>query len=239
VLTYSIETRTFKDFFGIDEYFWKLSYGFSDYFLGVIMGIVYFEFSTSSITYSRIPSFSSQESLEESEIMNGKGNIKEKITFFFSKKSFLYLLFSVLTILVIVLLDIFTLFTKLNTKDIIQEIPLFLKIYTPIESNIILIVLYVIMFRFIIVKKTAIRDYLERRYWIWFSRSFYITMFIAWPLSFLIVLNSLQAIKITFFKIVFLYISVLFIISVIGTVIMLVMEVPLKVAFKIILNKRL
>ena len=239
VLTYSLEDRYYKDLVGIDVFFWKLTSGYSIYFIGVVMGILYFEHNSGGISYSRIHSFSSQESLDESEEINGKSKLKENLKLLFSKHSSLYIIAFISILLFIFCMDCASVFSVMKDGTLNTQIPLVFKIYLPIEIDLFLIGFFIILFRFFIVEKSEIREFFERRFWIPLSRSFYIVMFLTMPICLLIVLNSNVTLKITFYRIVLIYIGLCAILLIVSSLIVIVIEIPLKVFFKKILNKKL
>ena len=166
VLNYSLKERTYKMRLGIDEYFWNYSSGFSIYFFGVIMGVLYFEYNTGGITYSRIHSFSSQESLGQSEELNEKNNIKTKLQLIFSKKSCYYIILSMTIFILIYLVDSIMIFPKINKISIDNPIPLLIKIYISLEADFFFYGLFILIFRFVIMRKLSFKEFLERKIWI-------------------------------------------------------------------------
>jgi hypothetical protein len=239
ILTYSIEERNYKDLVGIDAYFWKLTSAFSIYYIGVVMGLLFFEYNSGGISYSRIHSFSSQESLDESEEINGKNKLKENLKWLFSKHSSLYIIAFIFVLCFIFFMDFISVFSVMKNRKLNVQIPLIFKLYFPIEVDLFLIGLFIILFRLFLVEKSEMREFFERKVWIGLSRSFYVVMFLTMPISLLIVLNSNVTLKITFLRIVLIFIGLCAILLIVSSIIVLVIVVPLKVLFKQILNKNL
>jgi hypothetical protein len=127
----------------------------------------------------------------------------------------------------------------MRNRSLNVEIPLIFKLYFPIEVDMFLIGLCIIILRFFLVEKSEMKDFFERNIWISISRSFYVVMFLTMPISLLIVLNSSVTLKITFYRIVLIYIGLCAILLIVSSIIVLLIEVPLKVLFKQILNKDL
>jgi hypothetical protein len=238
-----------RDFFGIEIYSFRFFYGLPVYFVGVIFGVLYFEYNTVDdlgITSSYInePYNSTGENLSYSDYLKHLNGSQERyankfIKFLANSKflQFVLLITSATTLFVFFLYDNLVLFSNIREngfKD--YKYSWWEKLYSFIELDLLAILIFLLVFKFVIFNNFQLRKFLSSNFWIPFSRLYFVIACLLSPITYFFILNLDYPIKFKYTNVLFLSLSVLFLLYFIGFFISLLVEVPLKVGFKKIVN---
>ena len=239
--------------------------GISMYIIGVIFGIFYFEYNYQiildeniklDVTYYKVDIDSSEkkdqiknESYSDSSIgiVSYHPPRKHSINLISPFKSFIkgisksnliqnwLMTIGILIYLFFVLYDFFVLFPKFLNK-VNYSLNLFEKLYTFFQLEFTAILVFFIIFKFVIFRGSPYKRFLEKEYWIPFSRIFFTTTCLLCPVSYYLLLNLQYNVPFSYYNLFMLSISILIFLSFFASIINLILEVPLKVGFKKLLR---
>jgi len=207
---------------GFDFFYWRFYYGYSTYLLGVIFGILFFEFNAISDEPSNITSRNSDgnDKIVLREIAKDLGLNKRCI------------LTSICFVLLTFLYTCGYFIHGFIGKDFKQIMPFYMRFFFPIEIDIFAVSFLIILFNYVFTYNSQLKSFLEKKIWIPFSRSFYPIMFFVTPFISVIIFDFSNTVEIKQIKTIFLFISLMIIAIIISSVYMVIIQIPLKVLFK-------
>lgn len=223
---------------GFEVFYFKFVFIYSIYLIGVIFGIFYYELnyddnisleSNSSEIYSISKILSFKENKVRKFVKNFANNKKMQYTS--------YIIFLGLWLMVIVC-DLIYIFPEIRKKGFLStSYDIILLLYSLLGNDIMMISIYLIIFKLIILKHGRFRQFFENNFWIPFSRLFFIITSLLSPLMYNFALNLHYPFVYKKMYILFLSLSSIILLFIKGIIIYLFVAAPLKVSFKKIVNK--
>ncbi len=233
-----------RDFFGFEIYSFHFFYGLPVYILGVLFGILYYEYNivdnlgTNNIVCDSF--VSEQDNFNFSAYLrhldthhNNIGRILIKYVASSQK------LFTIVIVLFFILFSFFTVYDNYVLFPGVMEKGFtnykynwWEKFYSFVELDVLAILIFMIVFKFAINNNSQFKKLLESQFWIPFSRLYFVIACLLSPITYYFVLNLEYPINFSYSNVLFLSLSVLFLLYLICFFISLIIEVPLKVGFK-------
>ena len=227
--------KTMKFLLGFDVFEWKFESGFSIYYIGVLFGILYFEYNSLDISNS----VSSNNSKDEIKIVTVyKPN--EYYTRNFAKKLGLYenYYFFMLSFFILLLIFVYGYFYELDKiREFSSKIPFIIQFLYICEGDLIIFSVFLILFKFVFTKNSAFKVFLQKQLWVPISRSFYPIMFFVSPFASIILYDFNYSLSLGFTKLIFLFTSISMMSIAFGFVFMTIIQIPLKVLSKMLFKK--
>ncbi len=214
---------------GFDFFYWRFYYGYTTYLIGVIFGILFFEFNAISDEQYNITSKSNTNNSKNSD-GNEKIFLREIAKDLGLNKRRLLTSISVLLLTILYTCGYFI--HGFIGKDFKQEMPFYMRFFFPIEIDIFAVSFQIILFNYVITNNSQLKLFLEKKIWIPLSRSFYPIMFFVTPFISVIIFDFSSTVEISQIKTIFLFISLMIIAIIISSVYMVIFQIPLKVLFK-------
>jgi len=218
---------------GFDFFYWRFYYGYTTYLIGVIFGILFFEFNAISDEQYNITSKSNTNNSKNSD-GNEKIFLREIAKDLGLNKRRLLTSISVLLLTILYTCGYFI--HGFIGKDFKQEMPFYMRFFFPIEIDIFAVSFQIILFNYVITNNSQLKLFLEKKIWIPLSRSFYPIMFFVTPFISVIIFDFSSTVEISQIKTIFLFISLMIIAIIISSVYMVIFQIPLKVLFKHLLK---
>lgn len=107
-----------------------------------------------------------------------------------------------------------------------------LKLYYPLEIETLILLMFFLIFKFVILKKSIFSTILEKKSWIIFSRCSIIMYFLAPPTINVLLLNLSGFLKFEIFSIILIFLTSLLLLLLFAIIILLLVDLPLKLAFR-------
>jgi hypothetical protein len=210
------------------------------YLIGTFFGILYYEYNNeeeikSDIAVDRTSyielSNSSMSYVSNSSLMHERAGMSIKTLAKSNCVQNMILITFIVILMIPVVYDITTLFPKIQ-EDALYKYNIFEKIYTFMECDLIVIVLFFILWKFVIFQSSGLRVLLESSFWLPLSRSYFVVACLLCPITYYIILSINYPISFSTYYVGFLTVSVLGILLFMCFIINLILEVPMKVGFK-------
>ncbi len=237
-----------RDFFGFEIYSFHFFYGLPVYILGVLFGILYYEYNIVDNLGTNnyvCDSFVSEHddfnfSAYLKHLDSHHSNIGRVVIKYLASSRFL---FTIVIVLIFILFSFFTvydnyvLFPGVMDKGFTNyKYNWWEKFYSFVELDVLAILIFMMVFKFAIFNNSQFKKLLESQFWIPFSRLYFVIACLLSPITYYFVLNLEYPINFSYPNVLFLSLSVLFLLYLICFFISLSIEVPLKVGFKKMVN---
>lgn len=111
------------------------------------------------------------------------------------------------------------------------------KAYWFFELEILELLMFLIIFKNIIFKKSMLSSFLEKKTWIILSRCSSIIKYLAIPITNVILFNSSNMINFNFYCAILILFTVIFLLSIMSITILLLIDIPLKLTLRKIINQ--